>query len=233
MSKSNLQNLEDFKRAVSSTVRALANDAEVEVSFGTAPAPSPGQLRLPMVYSDMSDGEIAELRGKGDSFSLHKRFHDGSLHNKYMPNGDIAVAVYNAIEDARVEAIGSIEMKGVARNLKANIEKYYHEHEIVAKDNPDASPLGDVLKLLVRERLTHELPPKSTRKAVNELRYEIEEKAGESLDELIQNIHDQDQFSKLSRKVIADLDLARIEDVRGRVPALANRRSLPQDVIIS
>ncbi len=73
MSKNNLNSLEDFKRAVSSTVRALANDAEIEISFGTAPAPTPGQLRLPMVYTDMSLEEIAELRGKGDSFSLHKK----------------------------------------------------------------------------------------------------------------------------------------------------------------
>lgn len=209
MSKSNLQKLEDFKRAVSSTVRVLANDPEIEVSFGTAPSPKPGQLRLPMVYSDMSEGEIAELRGKGDSFSLHKRFHDNSLHYKYMPKGDIAVEVYNAIEDARVEAIGSNEMKGVAQNLKAHLENFYKDHELTKQDSEKNVFLGDVMKLLVRERLTHELPPENTRKAVNELRYEIEEKAGEHLDELIENIHDQDKFAVLSRKIIADLDLAR------------------------
>lgn len=32
---------------------------------------------------------------------------------------------------------------------------------------------------------------------------------------------------------LADIDLTRIEDVRGRVPALANRRSLPMDVTVS
>ncbi len=208
MTKSNLHNLENFKRAVSSTVRALANDAEIEVSFGTAPTPTAGQLRLPMVYSDMSKQEIAELRGKGDSFSLHKRHHDNKLHSKYMPKGDIAATVYNAIEDARVEAIGSNEMKGVAKNLRAYVEKYYQDHEINPSEDNDKEPLGDVLKLLVRERLTHELPPKAARKAVNILRYEVEEKAGEHLDRLIDNIHDQDQFSILSRKIISDLNLA-------------------------
>lgn len=209
MSKHNLHNLDDFKRAVSSTVRAMSNDAEIEVSFGTAPAPSPGQLRLPMVYTDMSLNEIAELRGKGDSFSLHKRFHNQSLHNKYMPKGELAQQVYNAIEDARVEAIGSNEMKGVAKNLKAHIEKHYSDHEIENAATIDKAPLGDILKLLVRERLTNEKPPKTTRKAVNSLRYEIEEKAGEHLDELIRSVNDQSKFSVLSRKVIADLDLAR------------------------
>ena len=208
MSKGNLHNLEDFKRAVSSTVRALGNDAEIDVSFGTAPSPVPGQLRLPMVYSDMSAAEIAELRGKGDSFSLHKRFHNNILHSKYKPKGDLAAQVYNAIEDARVEAIGSNEMKGVAKNLKAHVEKYYQDNEIENTEAIENAPLGDILKLLVRERLTHELPPKSARKAVNNLRYEIEEKAGEHLDELLNNISDQDTFSKMSRKIIADLNLA-------------------------
>lgn len=32
---------------------------------------------------------------------------------------------------------------------------------------------------------------------------------------------------------LAEIDLSRIEDVRGRVPALANRRSLPMDVTVS
>ncbi|KEQ53651.1 carbon-nitrogen hydrolase family protein [Sphingobium chlorophenolicum] len=32
---------------------------------------------------------------------------------------------------------------------------------------------------------------------------------------------------------LADVDLSRIEEVRGRVPALANRRSLPMDVTVS
>lgn len=208
MSKSNLQNLDDFKRAVSSTVRALAADAEIEVSFGTSPSPKMGQLRLPMVYTDMSKAEIAELRGKGDSFSLHQRFHDQRLHNKYMPKGDLATDVYNAIEDARVEAIGSTEMKGVAQNLTAHTEKYYKDHDLTSDEKDAKNPLGDVMKLLVRERLTHELPPKIARKAVNNLRNEIEEKAGDHLNDLLDNIHDQDHFSKLSRKIISDLDLA-------------------------
>lgn len=212
MSKSNLNSIEDFKRAVSSTVRAMANDAEIEVSFGTAPPPATDQLRLPMVYSDMSAEEISELRGKGDSFSLRKRYHDANLHSKYMPKGDIAQSVYNAIEDARVEAIGSTEMKGVAKNLKANLEKYYQDHQISQSEESAEAPLGDILKLLVRERLTQELPPVPARKTVNQLRYEIEEKAGNHLDKLVASLHDQDKFSVLSRKVIADLDLAQDYD---------------------
>ena len=201
MSKSNLQNLEDFKRAVSSTVRALSNDAEVEVSFGTAPSPKPDQLHLPMVYTDISSDEIADLRGKGDSFSLHKRHHDKTLHFKYMPKGKLAEKVYNAIEDARVEAIGSNEMAGVAKNLKAHLEKHYEDNVLSNEEEKTSSVLGDVMKLLVRERLTDELPPKTTRRAVNELRVEVEEKAGKHLNTLIKNLNDQDQFSKLSRKI--------------------------------
>ena len=209
MNKKNIQNIDDFKRAVSSTVRALANDREIEVSFGTAPAPIAGQVRLPMVYSDMSLQEIAELRGKGDSFSLHKRYHNDVLHSQYKPQGDMAREVYDAIEEARVEAIGANKMDGVAQNLKAHLEKYYNEHNIVQSEESTKAPLGDVMKLLVRERLTHELPPQSARTAVNKLRFEIEEKAGEHLNELINNINDQKNFLKLSRKIITDLELAR------------------------
>lgn len=212
MSNNKLNNLEDFKRAVSSTVRALANDSEIDISFGTAPSLMPGQLRLPMIYTGMSHNEITELRGKGDSFSLHRRFHNKNLHNKYMPKEDLARQVFNVIEDARIEAIGSNKMKGVAKNLKAKMEKYYKEHTIEDDNGIDKSPLPDVLRLLVRERLTHEQPPEAVKKIIKTLRVEIERKAGKSLDQLIENIDNQGKFSLLSRQVLADLDLTREYD---------------------
>ena len=207
MSNNRLNNLEDFKRAVSSTVRALANDPEIDISYGTAPSLTPGQLRLPMVYTDMPHNEITELRGKGDSFSLHRRFHNQNLHNEFMPQEELARQVFNAIEDARVEAIGSNTMKGVSKNLKAKIEKHYKEHPINNDDGIDKTSLPDVLRLLVRERLTQEKPPKTERQTIKSLRVEIDKKAGKNLDQLIESIDNQGKFSLLSRQVLADLDL--------------------------
>lgn len=40
-------------------------------------------------------------------------------------------------------------------------------------------------------------------------------------------------MGEMAGLALADIDLTRIEDVRGRVPALANRRSLPMDVTVS
>jgi len=207
LSNNRLNNLEDFKRAVSSTVRALANDPEIDISYGTAPSLTPGQLRLPMVYTDMPHNEITELRGKGDSFSLHRRFHNQNLHNEFMPQEELARQVFNAIEDARVEAIGSNTMKGVSKNLKAKIEKHYKEHPINNDDGIDKTSLPDVLRLLVRERLTQEKPPKTERQTIKSLRVEIDKKAGKNLDQLIESIDNQGKFSLLSRQVLADLDL--------------------------
>ena len=98
-------------------------------------------------------------------------------------------------------------MKGVSKNLKAKIEKHYKEHPINNDDGIDKTSLPDVLRLLVRERLTQEKPPKTERQTIKSLRVEIDKKAGKNLDQLIESIDNQGKFSLLSRQVLADLDL--------------------------
>ncbi|WP_204349191.1 hypothetical protein, partial [Klebsiella pneumoniae] len=64
-------------------------------------------------------------------------------------------AVFEAVENARIEAIGANRMAGVAQNLTARLEDHYHrlgKYEEIT-DKADA-PLEDALALMVRQRLT-------------------------------------------------------------------------------
>lgn len=209
MTKKAAHRLNQFKHAVSSTVRAIAEKADLEVTFGAEEADISGtSSRLPIVSIDMTANEVARARGVADAYALRRRYHNPALHDKFMPIAPVAQTVYEAIEQARVEAIGALKMPGVAKNLAASLEEHYTRHHLDLPDDPTEAPLGDILKLLVRERLTHAHPPETTKEAVNSLRTQIESKAALHLDELIENIDNQESFSRLSRKIIADLDLA-------------------------
>ena len=207
--KSAARSTESFKNAITATVRAMAKDPEIEVSFGAEkPNPEGHKARLPMVFSDMPAGDLARLRGHGDAFALNRRYHNVKIHEKFRPQGEMARKVYNALEQARTQAIGALSMQGVAQNLDAAVEEFYSNSRLQVTDKQEDAALGDIMNLMVRERLTQKPPPLSARMAVDALKDYVEELAGTHLDDLLSNISSQDSYSRLSRKIIADLNLA-------------------------
>ncbi len=109
---------EIFKRATAATLRAIAERDDVTVGFGPEPAGQSGaRVRLPNPPRDLPAEEAAQLRGAADSVALRLRYHDDAVHSKRVPSGPLARAVFDAVEQARVEALGSRRMAG--RRLKS------------------------------------------------------------------------------------------------------------------
>ena len=53
------------------------------------------------------------MRGHADAMALKLACHDPAVHRRLVPGGQQARAVFDAVEQARVEAIGSRRMLGV------------------------------------------------------------------------------------------------------------------------
>ena len=131
------------------------------------------------------------------------------MHRRAAPDGDAARAVFDAVEQARVECVGSRRMTGMAGNITAMLEDRYHRggrYEEIT-DRADA-PLEDALALMVRERLTGLRPPKAAEKLVDLWRDVIETKAGDDLDRLSKAVEDQRAFARTVRDMLASLDMA-------------------------
>src|SRR3546814_8731687 len=73
---------------------------------------------LPAPPRDMTEADVAHLRGEADAMALRLRHHDEGLHRKNAPASPEARAVYAEMEQVRVEALGAPEMKGVAGNMQ-------------------------------------------------------------------------------------------------------------------
>ncbi len=200
---------EPFKRAVAGAMRALSGEPELEVSFvPEQPSLRGKKARLPLPSRSLPADEVAAVRGAGDAYALKLAYHDEHTNRELRPAGAEANLLFDAVEQARVEAIGSIAMKGVAHNLSAITAQRMKAHGLgAARDRADA-PLADVLGLIVRERLTGEPPPDFARTAVDLWRPWIEEKAGADLAHLSDAIKDQRAFARLARKILHDLDYA-------------------------
>ena len=200
---------ETFKRALSAGMRAVARVPRLNVSFSVeAPSVRGEEVRLPVPSRELVPDEVSHLRGIADSFALRVRHHDGRLHALRMPDNAAAKAVYNAAELARVEALGAQRMRGVAGNLDAALAEFCDTSGFAEITERGDAPLAVAVRLMLRERLTGAPPPPAARALVDLWRQVVEERAGDDLRELTATAGDQAGFSRLSRRLIAHLDLA-------------------------
>jgi cobaltochelatase CobT len=199
---------EPFKRAIAFATRSLAELPDLEITFGgDGPRLSGHTAVLPHPPRDLNPRDAARLRGMADQIALRLAHHDEAAHNKLRPADPVAQAVFEAVEQARIEAIGANALGGVRQNLAAALEAQIERSGLGRADDAMRTPLPDVLGLLVRERLTGEPPPEVARAAVDLLRQDIEKRAGKDLDRLAGAIENQGAYAKIARTILRDLQL--------------------------
>ena len=199
---------EPFKRAVAGAMRALARKAELEVSFAAErPGLMGGKARLPEPARKLTRGEAAIVRGHADALALRLACHDPAVHRRLQPQGQQARAVFEAVEQARVEAIGARRMTGVAGNLSAMLDDRFHRAKFDGITERSEAPIEEALALMVRERLTGQTPPPSARKLVDLWRPLIESRAGRNLDDLEDLIEDQREFADAVHDLLDALEM--------------------------
>jgi cobaltochelatase CobT len=198
-----------FKRVLEIAMKTIAEDPELTVVFGNEqPQLSGNRARLPQVGNDLKASEVAIVRGLSDAFALRIANHSDKVHNRYQPQGKNARAVFESVEQARIEALGANAMTGMKDNLAAMLDDRYARKDVSRYTDRKDAPLDEAVALLVRERLTGVAPPEGARNMVDLWRPWIEDKASEQLSHLGENLHDQAAFARMSRDIIAALDMA-------------------------
>src|ERR1700680_2389210 len=186
---------EPFKRAVTGCLRAIARRPELEVSFAAErPGMTAGKARLPEPPRKLTASDAAIVRGHADSIALKLACHDPLVHRKLVPGGQQARAVFDAVEQAGVEAIGARRMAGVAKNLSAMLDDRFHRGKFDEVTDRADAPIEEAVALMVRERLTGLSPPPAAKKIVELWRPLIEDRAGRDLDRLERLIENQSRF---------------------------------------
>jgi cobaltochelatase CobT len=200
--------LEEFRQALAGASRALARDPELELGFTTDSPVSAGKsAKVPMPGRNLPAREVAEARGFADAAALKLRHHDSALHARNAPADEGARAVFNAVEQARVEALGARAMEGVRANLGRAMDMRMRTDPITRARNKSEVPLSTALGLMVRERLTGEAPPEAAREGLKLVSEWVEEKVGNDLDALGLVLDDQAAFAGLTTKVLRELEL--------------------------
>jgi cobaltochelatase CobT len=203
---------EAFKRATAGAIRAMAGQPEVEVAFQAGPASLAGaRARLPSPTRGLPPAEITRLRGAADAVALRIRHHDNGVHSARSPASREAREVYDALEQARVETLGSRHMTGVAANLQQKLLEQCEADGYDRMTRKEQLPLGAALALLARERMSGVASPASTDRVLSHWRATIGPEAEAALAEMARTTEDQTAFTRAARKLLSAYDLAEAE----------------------
>ena len=228
--KSKDQPLEIFKRAVSTTIRSIAGDGELEIVYSSAPSSLDGKTAYLPEPSRLPDaGEIAVIRGHGDSLALYAACHDGEIHAGISPQSGQARAVFDAVELTRVESIGSRKMKGVADNISAKVDDYFEAGQYANVSEREQAPLELALSLIVREQLTGRKPPENATALVDIWRPWIDQRALSLISGLEGCVQDQREFALMVERILIALDIYDEHGEGSEEPTAGETDTTPED----
>ena len=200
--------METFRRLTGAAMRAMARREEISVVFGVEQATMSGdRAQLPMPSRDLPAGEVAQVRGAADSLALRSRYHDAETHNRQRPAGEVARAIFEGLEQVRIEALGARYMSGVAENITANLDEKYRREGYAGIESRAEAPLPEAFQMLAREVLTGKPTPESARNIIDLWRPWLESRAGAKLSELGDLIDDQESYGQSLRELLSSLGL--------------------------
>ena len=200
--------LDRFKHALTGAARAIAHEAEAEVSWTSdVPVMQGKAMRVPMPGRNLPATAAQEARGFADSFALRLRHHNDALHARHMPAEPLARAAYDAIERVRYEALGENNYAGMRANLAASTDLRTRSDPIARAAHEDEVPMASAIALMLREALTGQEIPPSAAAAVELVRESIEARTGDDFERLATLVDDQRAFQQLSLDMLRHLEM--------------------------
>jgi len=199
--------LDTFKRALSSTVKAIAEDKEIEVIFGNNSTSSEEKIILPEINNIFDLDNIASIRGAADNEALIYKYRNNDTYNEFLPNKEKNKKIYESLENTRIQILGSKYMRGVKSNLLSLYEKNCNEKNYSNVTSQSDLEIEHALEIYLKKKIDTNIVPKSASHALSYWSKWLDSKVGTSIDDLLENLDNQEKFAKLANKLISDLKL--------------------------
>ena len=190
---------ENLKEAVSAATRALAQDPELEISFGGMPT---SNSKIVLSNPPSRKSELASFRGKADALACSKRFSSDEIS---IDTGSVKLnSLLTKLEDVRVEILGSKKYEGVSNNLNARFED---KCKAFASIEEKEDLLEPALESWLRQILLGEKLTKSQLTVLKPWKNLLNDKGSSYKNELLETLEDQIQFAETSRKLLHALEI--------------------------
>ncbi|MGB1361551.1 MAG: cobaltochelatase CobT-related protein, partial [Alphaproteobacteria bacterium] len=199
---------DSVKNRLSATYRAIAKDKDIDVTFGANSQASNFEksVRLPNIATNSQNG-LNIARGEADFSAFKYRFHDADIHRQKRPSDETHAMLFNALEDARIEAVGSNLFKGASENIDNALNNRYEKMDIATTANHlGENGWAEALRLIARQKFSGKNPPQCTEKLLELHAEKNSDKLQSALDKLMKHINNQEDFATAVRNILTALD---------------------------
>jgi len=200
--------LEQFKRSTAATVRAICRRDDVTLTFHpSGQGLSGNEVKLAAPPRDLPLEDVLKARGAADAAALRLRHHDAVVHRDQRPKDPVAREIFDAVEQARCEAIGSRNMAGVEMNLDAALEERMRARGLNRVAEAEEIPVAEALRALVRQNLSDRPLPPTAAKVADLYRGIIDPEILSDVRELSQSVDSQEDYAQVARRMLRHLNL--------------------------
>ena len=197
----NEKQAENFKIAISSTIKALAKKQDLNILFSDAPTKENNTINLPKISFE-SLNEYQNIRALADSEALKIKYSNQELSRKFEPRGIVAKNIYKSAEKIRYEKLGSENFEGIKLNFKNYYQKKFKEQ------NDDMyNSIEKAFDIILGNRLLNLNLNIDEKKSLQKWNKIIDEQIKDKIDLLKENISNQEKFSNILNSIIQDLKL--------------------------
>ena len=197
---------ERFKSAVSSAVKAISENYDLEIKFGNNLSSKKNSLNLPEIVNLKKLQDFTNLRAFADSEALKIKYTDEKIYNKNQPTGSMARALYAIAEKIRYEKIGSDRLKGVKNNITQCYENKFKDRKIEEIRTESDVPITEAFELYLRSHFFKINQNENTKKVLSHWKNLFDKNLKKKLKELDNCVENQNQFNQLIADLINNLD---------------------------
>ena len=197
---------ERFKSAVSSTVKAISENFDLEIKFSNSTTAKKNCLNLPEIASLKKLQDFTNLRAFADSEALKIKYTDMKIYNQNEPSGVMNKALYAIAEKIRYEKIGSDKLKGIKNNITQCYENKFKDKKIEEIRTEADVPITEAFELYLRSYFFNIKQTQAKKKVLSYWKNLFDKNLKEKLIKLDSCIKNQTEFSQLVADLIGNLD---------------------------
>jgi|TARA_B110000971_G_scaffold99519_1_gene102382 cobaltochelatase CobT len=199
------ESLENFKKAITSTVKSIIGNPNIDVRFGKEIAQkNVNIINLPDVQSIKNKIDYTKTRALADSEALKLKCSDKNIYNSFEPQGNISKLLYAVAEKIRYESIGSSYFSGIRENLNQHYKEKTKQKTNYKNNDYE---LVDAFENYLRNKIFKLSNDKEIENKYKKYKKKIETKLENQLDSLNNSIFDQKKFNSLMSKIISQMQI--------------------------
>jgi len=211
--------LEDFKRALISTIKSISQQKDCEIKFGNPDKITDKNVSLPEIKGLESLGEIVNVRAMADSEALRLKYSNQEIFELHKPSGKVAEKLYKIAEKIRYEKIGSDEFKGVEKNISTAFNDYKKKANYKGNlnRNKKEAVIEEKFDTYLRS-LFFKIDNKKISSNLKKIKKEWDKSFKKDLGLLKTNLKNQDTFNQIVSKIISSIDMEEQKNNEDEIP---------------